>query len=188
MMVAHRSIVAAFGFIGAASGAVTTALLFTFPTNWRIEVGGFLEISPMAMEAGLVFGVIIGAVLRHRGLAGNTIAVFYAVAATASYFVAVNLALNLADALDKVWQVGMIAGLTGAACLTALAAWLLPFVRRPHSCALMLVAGCLLGALLEFPIRGGSGFWDWLLLYAPWQAGYAAAFATALPEVRAGSG
>ena len=72
-------------------------------------------------------------------------------------------------------------GLVGAACLTAAAVRLFPFARRAGPAAAMVVAGGLLGVLLEAPIRSGSGFADWLVLFAAWQAGYAAAFATALP-------
>ena len=46
----------------------------------------------------------------------------------------------------------------------------------------MLIAGCLLGALLEVVLADGETFRHWLILFAPWQAGYAAAFATALPS------
>ncbi len=73
----------------------------------------------------------------------------------------------------------------GAACLTALAAWLLPFARRIGPCALMLAAGCGLGAVLELPLRGDGGFAGWFVFYGVWQAGYAAAFASALPKARA---
>ena len=59
---------------------------------------------------------------------------------------------------------------------------LFPFARRSGPVALMVVAGSLLGVLLEMPIRSGSGIVDWLVFFVPWQAGYAAAFATALPS------
>ena len=81
--------------------------------------------------------------------------------------------------------IGAIVGFAGAACLTAAAARLFPFARQLGPAVLMLVAGGLLGTLLEAPMRSGSGFLDWLALVAPWQAGYAAAFATALPAVGA---
>jgi len=90
------------------------------------------------------------------------------------------------DRLEAIWQVGLIAGLAGAASLTALAAWLLPFVRRIGPWALMLAAGCGFGALLVLPLRDDSGFADWFEFYGTWQAGYAAAFATALPRSDAG--
>ncbi len=171
-----------FALLGAISGTVTTGLLMALPERWKIEVGDFLVISSLSIVAGLVFGIVFGALLRVRGLAETRAALLYAAAATAAYFVPVNLAFHLFDPVKEVWQLGLIAGLVGAGCLTALAAWLLPFARRPRPCVLMLTAGCLLGALLEFPVRGDGGFWDWLLFYATWQAGYAAAFATALPK------
>ena len=176
-----------FALAGAVSGAVTTGFLFAFPSDWKIEIADFLVLSPMSIEAGLVFGVIFGALLKLRGLADTRTAVLYALASTAAYFVAVNLALQVGDGLEDIWLTGMIAGLAGSACLTAAAAALLPFVRRVRPIALMLVAGCLLGVLLEVALADGATFWDWLLFYATWQAGYAAAFATALPQSDAGA-
>jgi len=171
-----------FALASVVSGAITTGLLIALPVRWKIEIGDFLVFSSLSIVAGLVFGIVFGALLRVYGLAETRAALLYAAASTAAYFVAVNLAFHLIDIVEEVWQLGMIAGLAGAACLTALAAWLLPFARRIGPCALMLTAGCLLGALLEFPVRDGSDFWDWLLFYGVWQAGYAAAFATALPR------
>jgi len=171
-----------FALAGAVSGAITTGLLIAIPVRWKIEVADFLVFSSLSIVAGLVFGIVIGALLRIHRLVETRTALLYAAAATVSYFVAVNLAFHLVDAVDEVWQLGLIAGLVGAGCLTASAAWLLPFARRIGPCALMLSAGCLLGALLESPVRGDGGFWDWLLFYGAWQAAYAAAFATALPR------
>ncbi len=171
-----------FALAGAVSGAITTGLLFTLPTDWKIEIGDFLVFSSLSLVAGLVFGIIFGALLRYRGLAETRTAVLYALASTAAYFVAVNLALQVGDGLEDIWLTGMIAGLAGSACLTAAAAALLPFVRQVGPIALMLVAGCLLGVLLEVALADGATFWDWLLFYATWQAGYGAAFATALPQ------
>ncbi len=175
-----------FAVIGTASGAVTTGLLMALPERWKIEIGDFLVLSPLSIVAGLVFGVIFGTFLRYLGLATPRAAALYALAATLSYFLAVNLALHLVDRLEAIWQLGLIAGLVGAACLTALAAWLLPFVRRIGPCVLMLAASCLLGALLEVALSDDGSFWNTLLLFAPWQAGYATAFATALPQSDAG--
>ena len=171
-----------FALAGAVSGAITTGLLIAIPVRWKIEIGDFLVFSSLSIVAGLVFGIVIGALLRNHRLVETRTALLYAAAATVSYFVAVNLAFHLIDFVEEIWQLGMIAGLVGAGCLTALAAWLLPVARRIGPCALMLTAGCLLGALLESPVRGDGGFWEWLLFYGAWQAGYAAAFATALPR------
>ncbi len=181
MIVAGRNPIIVFATLGAVSGAITTGLLFILPQNWKIEVADFLMLSPMTIEAGLVFGVIFGGLLKFRGLAGTGTAVLYVLASTASYFVAVNLALYVSNGLEDIWLTGMIAGLAGSACLTAAAAVLLPFVRRAKPVVLMLAAGCLLGALLQVALAEGSTFWHWLIFFAAWQAGYAAAFATALP-------
>ncbi len=81
--------------------------------------------------------------------------------------------------VGSLWPTGMIGGLFGGACLTGLAAWMFPFVRKFRPIALMLVAGCALGTLLAI----NGGFWWTLVFFAVWQAGYAAAFATALPAV-----
>ncbi len=172
-----------FASLGAVSGTIAAGSPFVSPLDWKIEIADLLMLSPMSIDAGLAFGVIFGGLLKYRGLAGPRTAVLYALASTASYFVAVNLALHVIDGLEDVWLIGMIAGLAGSACLTAAAAALLPFVRRIRAIALMLVAGCLLGALLEVALADGATFWPWLVLFVPWQAGYAAAFATALPSV-----
>jgi hypothetical protein len=170
-----------FAVLGALSGAIATGLLMTLPENWKFESADLFFLSPLSIAAGLVFGVIFGAVLRYLELANLRVALLYAVASTLSYFVAVNLAFHLVDIIEAVWLLGAITGFAGAACLTAAAMGLFPFARRTGPASLMLVAGGLLGTLLEAPIRSGSGFVDWLILFVPWQAGYAAAFATALP-------
>ncbi len=181
MIVAWQYPVARFAVLGAISGAIATGLLMALPGNWAIESADLFFVSPLSIVAGLVFGMVFGAVMIYLGLASVRIAVLYAAASTVSYFVAVNLAFHLIEPLGSVWQTGAIAGLVGAACLTAAAALLLPFARRVGPCALMLTAGGLLGALLDMPVRGDSGILVWLILFVPWQAGYAAAFATALP-------
>jgi hypothetical protein len=183
-MVAGRKTVVRFAGLGAISGAFSTGLLMTLPEHWKYESADLFFLSPLSIVAGLVFGVIFGAAMRYLGLASLRIAVFYTAASTASYFVAVNLAFHLVDSIEAVWLLGAIVGFVGAACLTAAAAWLFPFARRAGPAVLMLVAGGLLGALLEAPVRSGSGIADWLILFVPWQAGYAAAFATALPSER----
>ncbi len=181
-MVAGHKTVAGFAGLGAVSGAIATWLLIVLPDHWQFESADLFILSPLSIVAGLVFGVIFGTFLRYLGLASSRVAVLYAAASTVSYFLAVNLALHLVDTIEAVWLLGAIAGFAGAAGLTAAAAWLFPFARRLGPAVLMLVAGGLLGTLLEAPMRSGSGILDWLALVAPWQAGYAAAFATALPS------
>ena len=117
--------------------------------------------------------------LYRGGHAGPRAFAAYVAASTVSYLAAVNLAFGIYDYPGPMWLTGMIAGLLGGACLTGLAAWMFPFVRKFRPIALMLVAGCAIGALLGI----GGGFWWMLVFFALWQAGYAAAFATALPAV-----
>ncbi len=180
MTVAERTTIA-FAALGAFSGAITTGLLMVLPENWKIDIGEFLSISPLSMVAGLVFGVVFGAVMNYFGLASARTAVLFAAASALSYLVAVNLAFHLVNTIEAAWLLGILAGVAGAAGLTAAVARLFPFARRTGPAALMLAAGGLLGALLEAPMRSGSGFVEWLALFATWQAGYAAAFATSLP-------
>ena len=54
------------------------------PLNWQFEMPDLLMISPLSIYAGLVFGIIFGAVLKYRGLAATRTAVLYALASTAT--------------------------------------------------------------------------------------------------------
>ncbi len=171
-----------FALLGAVSGSVATTLnsLLSETILRLFEWQPFesLGLSPGIAVPGLVFGVIIGWALYRGGHAGPRAFAAYVAASTVSYLAAFNLALGVYDYTGSIWLTGMIAGLFGSACLTGLAAWMFPFVRQFRPFALMLVAGCALGALLGI----GGGFWWGLVFYTAWQAGYAAAFATALPE------
>ncbi len=167
-----------FALLGAVSGSVATTLIQVLPET-SLKLFEWLKLSPFSLLPGLVFGLIIGLALYRGGHAGPRAFAAYVAASTVSYLAAFNLAFGIYDHPGPMWLTGMIAGLFGSACLTGLAAWMFPFVREFRPIALMLVAGCVLGALL---FRFG-GFWGMLLFYAAWQAGYAAAFATALPAV-----
>jgi hypothetical protein len=97
-------------------------------------------------------------------------------------FAATNLAMNIVEKLDSMVATGAIAGLFGATCLAAASAALLPFLRRWPSCLGAIAAGCALGGLLAAVDVDSRGA-DWLLLYPPWQAAFAAAlFAVAPPR------
>ena len=144
---------------------------------------------------GLVFGLIIGLALWRRGLASPWIYVAYVAASTVSYYIAFNVwAFSYGDIerfvhgdiVSSHLLTGMLAGLFGSACLTALSALMFPFLRRLTPCLLMLIAGCVLGGLLFVPSMDESmiiaGVSSWLILFAGWQAGYAASLAVALPQ------
>ncbi|MEX1205163.1 MAG: hypothetical protein WEB85_07940 [Dongiaceae bacterium] len=180
---------AAFASLGAVSGSIATVILFILPDSLRFQAFDWLELTPFAVVPGAVFGVVFAAVLHRRRLAGPWSGVAYVAAATASYLAAYTFAINaevddLLGLRGVFWLNGLAAGLLGGACLAALSAALFRFARRLRPCLLMAAAGCLLGALLDPPLRlddNFDNFWLWLGFFAVWQAGYAAAFATALP-------
>ncbi len=173
-----------FALLGAVSGSVATTLIKVLPET-TLKPFDWLALAPGNVVPGLVFGLIIGWALYLGGHGGPRTFAAYVAASTVSYLAAFNLAIRIYEYLAPMWPpdlapmwpTGMIAGLFGSACLTGLAAWMFPFVRKFRPIALMLVAGCALGALLGI----GGGFWRALVFLAAWQAGYAAAFATALP-------
>ena len=125
--------VAVFTLLGAASGAVATGLLHgasAISSDLAYKITDWLQISPLTLLPGFVFGLIVGFALQSRGVAGLGRVTAYTVAATLSYFAAVTLALAIGRSIDEMAVIGLIAGLLGAACLTALSAWLFPFQRR----------------------------------------------------------
>lgn len=178
--------------LGALSGFCAT--LSVFMPEWAglfrektVDLGSMhlllnaveVSISPFSLGPGLVFGLIVGYALRRRGLAGGWRYPAFAAASMLSYFTAVQVTLGyLVDAVDNLFAVGMIAGLFGAGLLTAATAALVPSFRRIRPCLSMITAGTVLGGLL-FIVFVDRAFFGWLTLFAPWQAGFAAAMATA---------
>lgn len=187
--------IARCGLLGAIAGVGATLSIFVpdwigvsddleFHTRPFAPIFGALEllVSPLSVGPGLVFGLIVGFALRRRGLARGWRYATFAAASTMSYFAAVQLSLEfLVDALDNIFLIGIVAGLFGGGLLAAASAALMPAFRRWRVCGLMTATGGVLGVLLYFPIAYES-LPGWLILYAPWQAGYAAAMATA-PEL-----
>lgn len=170
-----------FAIPGAISGALATPLFFYLPEDWELQPLSWLEINPATTMPGLVFGVIIGLALYRRDLLAGWRFAAYAAASTLSYLVAVTLATKvLEDVLGSLLTIGLVAGLFGGACLTALSALLMPVVRQAKPCLFMLLAGCLFGGLLNI-VGNLSDVTTWMIFFAAWQAGYAAALATALP-------
>lgn len=144
--------------------------------------GWNVSLTHLTLVPGVLFGMIVGLVLSSRGLARPSRVFAYIAAATAANFVAANFAVDMVDAVDSAIVLGMLAGLIGSGCLTAVSLLLFPFLRRPLPCLLMLAAGTLLGGLLEFALQDSSTYGrGFLVLYGAWQAGYAAALGTALP-------
>ncbi len=173
---------AAFGVI---SGAITTVLYFTIPSGFKISFGYVGALSPGTVAPGLVFGIVFGGLLKYRGLVKTRTAALYALGSTLSNFVAIHLAINNNFFISEPWQLGMTYGFAGSALLTAATVVILPFVWRIWPIALMFVSGGPLGVIWEIPYRLGGGEWGTFFIVAVWQAGYAAAFATALPTAGA---
>ncbi len=180
-----------FALLGGASGAIATTIIHAIHWADLRWVAGFsigsvkLEISPLTLVPGLMFGLAIGLALRRRGHLSGWRYAAYVAASTTSHFAAVVLAVNIQGAMDdNMFVIGLTAGLLGSACLTALSLPLFPFLRRIAPCLLLLSTGCIFGALLAVSL--GGVFLSLLILYAGWQAGYAASLATAItpPETR----
>ncbi len=171
--------ISAFAALGFLSGTISWFLIYI------ADIGDFrgyeipilvlgrakaLHLDEFSLIPGLVFGVVIGVWLVRQNLAELGQSVSYILGAFGSNFAATNLAVSIHGNVNGLGLIGMIAGLFGATCLTAMSVVFLPFSRQWVSCLLMLLAGSLLGGLLvTHPF----------VLYALWQAGYAAALGTA---------
>ena len=62
-MTAGRRYPLRFALLGALSGALTAVALMPRPQRWKVEIWDVLVVSPLSIAAGLVFGIIFGAVL-----------------------------------------------------------------------------------------------------------------------------
>jgi hypothetical protein len=175
-----------FGAWGLLSGCVVVGLitLAAFPETALefLDHRYALWFGDVSLIPGLVFGLFVGGALMRRRLAGFPGSTVFCLASVAANFAATNLAMNIVEMLDSMVATGAIAGLFGAACLAGASAALLPFLRRWPSCLGAVAAGGALGGLLAAVDAGARGA-DWLFLYPPWQAGFAAAlFAVAPPR------
>jgi hypothetical protein len=178
-----------FAVTGALSGTLATLAIFI--PEWlgiydalEGDVGAgaiTLSFSPLSIGPGLVFGLLVGRTLARHGLATGARYWAYVAASTLSYFVTVQVTLNiLVDMMDNIILVGILAGALGAALLAAATAALLTVFRCRRPIISMILAGAVFGACLYFPIAWEHSF-GWLLLFAPWQGAFAAAMAT-VPE------
>jgi hypothetical protein len=171
-----------FVLLGVISGTASTVAFVMIPEDFRIVIGNSVVLSTPSIAPGLIFGIIFGSLLKYRGLAETKTAALYALASTASYFVAVHMMIQNYLRLEEPWQFAMILGATASTCLTAAAAALLPFTRRLVPIALMVLSGCSPGAMAELTVGLGAGIWGIMFFAVVGQTIYAAAFATALPS------
>ena len=175
--------------MGAGSGTVATLAVLVpewidaYPEEHLVLGPVNLDLSPLSIAPGLVFGLIAGLALAQRNMLGGWRYPAYIAASTASYLMAYHLSKQvLAAALSNIFLVGVVAGAVGAAMLTALSAWMMPDFRRRRVFLATVGAGAALGTLLAVPIAGESSFLAWLALFGPWQAGYAGAMTAAFRE------
>ncbi len=188
-MAYHWKRLAVWTAMGAGSGVAATLTIFIPEWNSmhleeHLNLGLItLDLSPLSIGPGLVFGVVAGLALRRKGMLGGWRYPAYIAASTASYGVAYHLSVTvLVSALSNIFLVGIIAGAVGAAMLTALSAWIMPDFRHRRVFLATIGAGAGLGALLAAPVAAESHFIAWLALYGPWQAGYAGAMTTAFRD------
>ena len=172
-----RHAVALHAGVGAATGAAATLIIQLGGNGPGIDIGVGPGLNVATVLPGLLFGVVFGTMWWARGAARPGPAAAYAVAATVAYYCAVWLAIALSDTASSLLPVGIAAGLLGGGLLTGAGAALFAWQRGAFPVVGSVLAGTVLGALLAL---GFDGFWEALALYAPWQAGYAAALATGL--------
>lgn len=182
--------------LGALSGTLATLAIF-IPgwmgfQDWaetNFDLGGvkFL-VAPLSLVPGIFFGLVIGFALRLEGLAPGIRYPAYVLASGMSYFATVQLTLLLLiDLLENIVAAGIAAGAIGASLLAILTAVILPACRNLQTIGAMIFSGTVLGAALYFA-SAFDNFPGWLLLFAPWQAGYAAAMGILDPgKARAGA-
>ena len=154
-----------------------------------------LFIGPLNLVPGLVFGLVIGFLLRRRGGLGAARQVGYVLAAGLGYFAAVHIAIYSGGELARLpfpaalLIRGMLGGLAGSVLLGVLTVWLL---RVPAALALRwpVVTGSVAGGLLSlFALDDhseGASLLEAILLafFVLWQGAYAASLAPLLRVMR----
>jgi len=174
---------AKFALLGAISGALyglwTFGVLESLPGSEK-PVLDWLETISNQGGAGLIYGVIVGALLR-RPLGFSTITwLLFIIAGGACYYAAVNIAILFYDRESNVMTAigGGAAGLVGAFLFSAATAGLSSAARHGRFLAATTITGAVLGLLLPLGLNIDSVSM-WIAFFALWQAGYAGATAYA---------
>lgn len=175
---ARRDLAIRLATFGAISGVVAT-MASSYGYSSGYQTGMEMLAPPENFIPGLVFGLIVGHILWRDGILPNWRYPAYIVAAGLSYFAAVEVAFFSMMILDNGFLSGIFAGSIGAGLLTVATAMLIQREWRLRL-AIPIVTGAGLGLLLILPLS----LEVWLLLFVPWQAGYAAALAFALDDRR----
>jgi hypothetical protein len=184
--------------LGALSGVVVWALIslagfIGAQLLWSF-FDGTIELSPISLLPGLVFGLVIGALLHRHGKISLSVHVWYAIASGVAYFcafhVAVRTFLNLPHTFGTLPDMilsGILAGLVGSLLLGLIAMRLLKAPGRTLL-RLPLFVGSAAGALLGLTEQDHTQWgWTYLAFFVLWQAAYATSLAPllrALPDSR----
>jgi hypothetical protein len=174
------------GVLGMISGALSWALInFADELHLKFEYEGYgLELLPVGVYPGLVFGLLFGGLLRFSAKVSWPRAIGYVFAAGLGYLAAFHVAFYLIATVNEQGPVtitvsGIPAGLAGSLVLGVLAKALLQVparlvLRRP------VIVGTLAGALLglgSIDDHNGLGF---LAFFVLWQGAYGASLAPML--------
>lgn len=171
---------ALYGLVGIVSG---TAAIGVWKIAKVVQVTKLVStFTDLTVLPGFVFGLMIGFLIYRRRLVGIGAYAAYVAAALTTHWAAFNLAVNIyRGVVISFIFTGLIAGLFGAASLTALSAILLPVLRRVRVGLALSLTGCALGSFLWFMKFEAGNIWPFFLIYGAWQGGYAAALGFVLP-------
>ena len=189
-----RSDTVTLGAIGFLSGAVAW-LLINLTRVGGVSFDLFLLsqkvwLAPWSLLPGAVFGLTMGLLLRRCGKLTGFRQAGYAAAALVAYCCAFHVAMHTvpvgSSSLDPSKEAlrmgigGIAAGLIGSALLGAMTVYLLKVPRR-MVLGLPVLVGTVAGALLSLMVCDHTEWgWSQLILFAVWQAAYAASLAPLL--------
>jgi hypothetical protein len=184
-------VAAKLALLGIVSGGISWAMVnFADEWNLKFEYEGYgLELLPVGVYPGLVFGLLFGGFLRFAVGTSWPRTIGYVVASGVAYLAAFHTAFYLIATINNHGEVlttiasGIPAGFVGSLVLGMLATFLL---RIPARLALRrpLIIGTVAGALLglgSIDDHNGLGF---LAFFVLWQGAYGASLA---PMVQAGT-
>jgi hypothetical protein len=175
---------------GMISGALSWALIDSadrWDLNFQFEGFGLLLL-PVSIYPGLVFGLILGAVLHVRAKVSLLRAIGYAFAAGLSYFCAFHVAFYImgngfgsAETLVAYIAGGIPGGLAGSLLLGLLTKLLLQVSGR-LVLRVPVAVGTIAGALLGLGTLDSHNGWGFIAFFVLWQGAYGASLAPLLRD------
>jgi|SRR5579872_2128340 len=183
---ADLPISAKLAVLGAISGALSWLLIDVSDSGGlKFDLEGYgVMLLPIAVYPGLVFGLLVGAYLRHRTRIGWPRATAYVAASALAYLGAFHVAFYIVtgdsnsegEVLAYVIS-GVPAGLVGSLLLGLATKYLLRVPAR-LAMGLPLAVGTAGGALLA--LGSFADRWGFLAFFVLWQAAYGASLAPML--------